>query len=133
MTARTVLASSLLAVALVACRADEKSARGAAERFVDQHYVEINLEAAKSFCVGVALHKVEEEQRLTQGQVIDESTRKPRVGYRLVQKDEDGDHTTFVFEGIIRVEDAGKFTRKWIVSTRRDGDRWKVSNYEESD
>jgi hypothetical protein len=38
-----------------------------------------------------------------------------------------------VFEGTIKVEDAGTFTRKWIITTRRDGELWKVSNFEEFD
>ncbi len=118
---------------LLACRADEKSSLGVAERFVDQHYVQIDLEAAKPFCTGVALKKIEEEQRLTQGQVIDESTRKPTIRYRLVQKTDDADQGSFVFEGTIQVADAGQFVRKWLVTTRRDGNTWKVSNFQEFD
>jgi hypothetical protein len=136
MTARTMLLRSiiLLLVALpLACRSDPSSARGVAERFVDQHYVEINLEAAKPFCTGLALKKVQDEQRLTQGQAIDESTRKPSVHYQLVQHKEEAEQATFVFEGTIRVEDAGKFTRKWLITTRRDGTGWRVSNFEEFD
>ena len=130
---RTVTASLLIALTLAACRADEHSARGVADRFVDQHYVEINLAAAKPFCTGLALKKVEDEQRLTAGQPIDESTRKPSVHYRLVETKEDGDTATFVYEGTIRVEDAGKFMRKWMITTRRTGERWMVSNFEEFD
>lgn len=123
----------VLVATLPACRADEKSALGVAEHFVDQHYVQIDLEAAKPFCTGVALQKVQSEQRLTQGQTIDEATRKPTVRYRLLEKKDDGDHASFVFEGTIHVADAGKFTRKWLISTRRDGTLWKVSNFEEFD
>ncbi len=116
-----------------ACRSDDTTSLGVAERFVDQHYVEINLEAAKPFCVGLALKKLQEEQRLTRGQTIDESTRKPTVHYRLVDKKDDPEQPSFVFEGTIRVEDAGQFVRKWLVTTRRDGAVWKVSNFEEFD
>ncbi len=123
----------LICCMLLACRADEKSSLGVAERFVDQHYVQIDLEAAKPFCTGVALKKIEEEQRLTQGQVIDESTRKPTIRYRLVQKTDDADQGSFVFEGTIQVADAGQFVRKWLVTTRRDGNTWKVSNFQEFD
>jgi hypothetical protein len=126
-------AALLLAMTLAACRSDPNSARGVAERFVDQHYVQINLAAAKPYCVGLALKKVEDEQRLTQGQTIDESTRKPSVHYRLIDKKEDADQASFVFEGTIHVEDAGKFTRKWLITTRREGGVWKVSNFEEFD
>jgi hypothetical protein len=136
MNARTGLlcvSAAFASVALLACRGQENTPQGVAERFVDQHYVQIDLEAAKPFCVGLALQKVQEEQRLTQGQRIDEATRKPTVHYRLVEKHDDGDAASFVFEGTIDVEDAPKFTRKWLVSTRRSGERWRVSNFEEFD
>jgi hypothetical protein len=120
-------------LALAACRADEKTPQGVAERFVDQHYVQIDLEAAKPFCTGLALKKLQDEQRLTQGQLIDESTRKPTVRYRLIEKKDDADHPSFVFEGTIRIEDADNLIRKWLVTTRRDGAAWKVSNFEEFD
>jgi hypothetical protein len=120
-------------VALVAgCRAGADTAQGTAERFVDAHYVEINLAAAKGFCVGPALAKVEDEQRLVAGQTIDETTRKPHVAYTLVQKREEGaDRVSFVFEGTIRVEGADTFTRKWLVTTRREAEGWRVANYVE--
>src|SRR5512139_1767411 len=122
---RTILLL-LASLAVAGCRADEKSSLGVAERFVDQHYVRIDLEGAKAFCSGVALKKLLDEQRLTQGQAIDESTRKPTVRYRLIQKTEEADQGSFVFEGTIHVEDAGQFVRKWLVTTRRDDDGWKV-------
>ena len=123
----------LIAVGVAACHSDPNSAEGVAERFVDQHYVAINLDGATPLCTGVALQKLREEERLTQGQVIDESTRKPTVHYRLIDKKGDAEHPAFVFEGTIQVEDAGSFIRKWLVSTRREGEAWKVSNFEEFD
>ena len=122
-----------LLVLLLGCHSDPHSARGVAEQFVDQHYVHINLAAAKPFCAGLALHKLEEEQRLTEGQAIDESTRLPSVHYRLIDQKADDATASFVFEGTIRVEDAGEFVRKWIVTTRHSDDAWKVSNFEEFD
>lgn len=129
--------SSALLVALLAiggCRPPADSAQGTAERFVDAHYVDINLVAAKQFCVGPALGKVEDEQRLTTGQAIDETTRKPHVGYKLIERREEGaDRASFLFEGSIRVDDAGTFTRKWMITTRKEADGWRVSNYDEFD
>lgn len=122
--------SACLAIGLMACRDGPDTAQGTAERFVDAHYVEINLPAAKAFCVGPALAKLEEEERLTAGQAIDEATRKPRIAYTLLQKREEGaDRVSFLFEGTIRVEDADTFTRKWMVTIRREGAGWRVSNY----
>ena len=53
--------------------------------------------------------------------------------YRLIETKDDAEHPTFVFEGTIDVDDAGQFKRKWMITTRRDGDAWKVSNFEEFD
>ena len=125
--------SLLLVLAASACHSDAAGPRGVAESFLDQHYVRIDLEAAKPFCTGLALQKLGNEQRLTQGQQIDESTRKPTVHYRLIETKDDAEHPTFMFEGTIDVDDAGQFTRKWLVAMRRDGDTWKVANFEEFD
>jgi hypothetical protein len=124
---------ALLGLALFACHADERTPQGVAERFVDQYYVQINLAAAKPLCAGLAAKKLEEEERLTAGQAIDESTRKPLIRYSLIDKKEEGDRPSFVFEGRIQVDGADTFTRKWIVTTRREGEAWKVSNFEEFD
>jgi hypothetical protein len=123
----------LLAAAELACRPDTRTALGAAERFVDEYYVRIDLAAAKPLCVGLASKKLENEARLVAGQVIDESTRKPLIRYRLIDRKEEDDHPSFVFEGRIHVEGADTFTRKWLITTRREGEVWKVSNFEEFD
>jgi hypothetical protein len=119
---------------LFACRPDTQTARGTAERFLDTHYIEINLPASKAYCTGLALHKVEEEISLTQGQVIDETTRKPSIGYRLLEEKSRGQRrASFFYEATIRVPGAGKFKKKWFLTLRRTEGVWKVSNYSESD
>lgn len=124
---------ALLPCLLAACRTDPSSARGIAESFVDQHYVNIRLAEAKPFCTGLALRKIEEEQRLTAGQTIDESTRLPTIRYRLLEERTDAQTASFVFEGTIHVEGADAFVRRWIVTTRQLEGAWKVSNFEEMD
>jgi hypothetical protein len=128
------IAAALFVIAqTISCHTDPNSPRGVAEQFVDAHYVRIDLPAAKGVVSGLALHKLEEEQRLTAGNVIDETTRMPTVRYRLLEQKNEADTASFVFEGTIQVEDAGQFTRRWIVTTRRSDDVWKVSNFEEFD
>ncbi|MBI1818400.1 MAG: hypothetical protein HYR72_25745 [Deltaproteobacteria bacterium] len=132
MPAATTGVVMVMITALAGCRAGADTPQGTAERFVDAHYVNIDLAAARPFCVGPALAKVEEEQRLTSGQVIDETTRKPHVHYSLLEKKEEGaDRVSFMFEGSIRVDDAGTFTRKWLVTTRKEADGWRVANFDE--
>lgn len=128
-----VLFLCLSMLLLAACRRDLRTAQGVVEEFVDQHYVHIDLQKAKEYSVGLALEKINEEIRLTSGQVIDASTRKPRVHYRLLEKKEGERRASFLYEGTIRAEDAPDFTRRWLITARRDGDQWRVSNFTESD
>jgi hypothetical protein len=123
----------ILGLLLAACSRDMNTAQGVAEEFVDQHYVGMNLEKAKALAVSVALNKIDEEIRLTVGQQIDASTQKPRVNYTLLEKKESGQRASFLYEGTIRSEDNSTFTRKWLITTRKDGNHWRVSNFTESD
>ena len=77
---------SLGLMGLTACGRDLRTAQGVAEEFVDQHYVFIDLPRAREYTVGLALQKLDEEIRLTAGQAIDLSTRKPKIHYRLLEK-----------------------------------------------
>lgn len=124
----------LLLVALGgACGRDLSTAQGVVEEFVDQHYVHIDLERAKRLTVSVALHKVNEEMRLTEGHKIDASTQKPRVHYALLEKKEGPERASFLYEGTIQSDDGTSFTRKWRIQARKEDGRWRVSNFTESD
>ena len=130
---RIAFSLCLLAVFLGACQRDLRTAQGVVGEFVDQHYVNINLQKAKEYSVGLALEKINEEIRLTSGQAIDASTRKPRIHYRLLEKKEGERRASFLYEGTIRAEDAPEFTRRWLIVARKDGDQWRVSNFTEYD
>jgi hypothetical protein len=116
-----------------ACGRDLSTAQGIAEEFVDHHYVAIDLQKAKTLAVSVALSKVNEEIRLTAGQTIDASTQTPRVHYALLEKKEGEQRSTFLYEGTIRSEDGTSFSRKWLITARKEGNQWRVSNFTESD
>lgn len=120
-------------VVLFACRRDLRTPEGVAEEFVDQHYVQINLSKAKEYTVGLAQKKLDEEIRLTTGQVIDSSTRKPRVHYKLVERKEAPGRASFLYLATIQAEDAPGFTRRWLIFARKEGDAWRVSNFTEFD
>ena len=115
------------------CGHDLTTARGVAEEFVDQHYVHIDLEKAKQYTVGLALEKINEEIRLTEGQAIDASTQKPRVNYRLLEKKQGESRASFLYLGTIRSDDGFEFTRQWLITARKEGNQWRVSNFTESD
>jgi hypothetical protein len=129
----TVLGIALLALSMVACGRDLNTAQGVVEEFVDQHYVNIDIAKAKPLAVSLALHKLNEEQRLTAGQKIDASTQKPRINYTLLEKKESAERATYLYEGTIQSDDGTSFTRKWLVTARREAGQWRVSNFTESD
>ena len=116
-----------------ACGRDLSTPQGLAEEFVDQHYVRIDLPKAKTLAVSIALHKLNEEIRLINGQKIDASTQKPRVNYALLDKREGAERASFLYEGTIQSDDGTSFTRKWLINVRKENNRWHVSNFTESD
>jgi len=116
-----------------ACGHDLNTAQGIVEEFVDQHYVRIDIPKAKQYAVGLALEKLDEETRLTAGQTIDESTHKPRINYKIIEKREGGNRASFLYEGTIQSDDGTSFTRKWLIAARKEGSQWRVSNFTESD
>jgi hypothetical protein len=129
----SVLTLSVLALPLLfACRPDASTPQGTAERFLDEHYVRIDLRAALPFTSGLARRKVEDELQLVEGQPIDAATRKPTVHYRLLEERPDGDHAVnYLYLGSITVEDADRFERRWMVTVRREAEGWRVTNYQE--
>jgi len=123
---------TLVAIALAACRPDPSTARGTAERFLDAHYVTIELANALPYTSGLARQKVEQEMELVKGFAIDETTAKPIVRYRLIKEDPDpagGSH--FLYRGTIVLEGADGFDRQWLVTVRRENEGFRVTNYQE--
>lgn len=117
---------------VAACGTDPATPRGTAERFLDAHYVHIDLPAALPFTTGLARQKVESEIALVQGVTIDEATRKPTVHYTLLEEQPEGEEAVrLVYRGRVIPEGADAFERRWLVTVRRDADAWKVSNYQE--
>jgi hypothetical protein len=128
-----ILLLLLILLLIGACGRDLSTAQGVVEDFVDHHYVRIDLPKAKALAVSLALHKVDEEIRLTNGQKIDASTQKPRVHYTLIEKKEGAERSSFLYEGTIQSDDGTSFTRKWLINARKEGNQWRVSNFSESD
>jgi hypothetical protein len=121
----------VLACALAACRPGADTPQGAAERFIDQYYVQIDLAAARQYCSGVALKKITDQQRLIGDQKIDEGTRRPRVSYRLHEERREGDEHVLVYDARFDVEGTDSFTRRLLVTARQKDSGWTVSNFVE--
>jgi hypothetical protein len=121
-------------LSLLACQSDPNSAQGVAERFLDAHYVTIDLQAAKMYCAGLALSRVEDEIRLTTGYLIDESTQQPRVNYRLLEERPRGEkNISFLYTATFSVDGAGQFDKKVLLTLRQGAEGWRVVNYSEFD
>ena len=105
--------------------------RAVAEDFIDRLFVVIDQPAARALTTGLAVAKIDEEIRLKDGQAIDEATRQPRVHYRFLQSagGEREETTSLVYELRVEPEDADAFTRRLILTIRREGDAWRVANY----
>ncbi len=127
-----MLAAAAAAVALFACQ-PANSPRGVVDRFIAAHYMAIDLKAAEPLCTGLALDKLHEEMKLTAGQPIDASTRKPIIHYKLTAKRESPDHVEYLFRATIDVPDGGSFEKNWMITARKESDTWKVSNFSEYD
>ena len=135
MSARHIIATAaVVAIALVGagCRADPSTARGTAERFLDAHYVEIDLARALPYTSGLAREKVEQEMALVKGVSIDDTTLKPIVRYVFLQEhaDEEGG-VKFLYRGKILVDGGGGFERRWLVTVRQEAAGYRVTNYQE--
>ena len=126
------IAATMSALALAACTSPN-SPRGVVDRFIAAHYMAIDLKAAEPFCTGLALDKLHEEMKLTEGQHIDDTTRKPIVHYKLTAKRESPDHIEYLFRATIDVPDGGSFEKNWMITARKEADTWKVSNFSEYD
>jgi hypothetical protein len=123
----------LFAIFLWGCNPPQNSPRGVVDRFIQAHYMAINLRSAEQFCTGVALSQLYKEEELTAGQAIDDSTRKPVIHYRLEEERAQPDRVMYLFLATIDVPDGGSFDKKWMITARKEGGNWKVSNYSEYD
>jgi hypothetical protein len=127
-----ILVAVLLMMMVAGCT-PPNSARGVVDRFIEARYILIDRNQMQAVCTGLALDKIHDEMKLTEGQSIDQSTRKPVVHYTLQKTRSDGDKTTFLFKARIDVPEGGTFKKFWMITAKKDGDVWKVSNYSEYD
>jgi hypothetical protein len=127
-----LLGGAVMLLSVAACRPDPSTPRGTAERFLDAHYVHIDLRSALPFTSGLARHKVESELELVKGVDIDDTTRKPTVHYTMLEERPDGaESVSYLYRGSIAVDGADSFERRWLVTVRRESDGWRVTNYQE--
>jgi len=120
-------------VAAVPAGCGGSGARTTAERFLDAHYVRIDLAAARDVCSGLAREKLDRELALTANVNIEADTRKPRINYRLEDARETEDRGQFAYLLRIRAPGAEPFERLIMVTVKKEDDGWSVTNYTEGD
>ena len=129
-------ATALLAVLLwlaSGCTSDDP-ARAAAERFVDQYYVEIDLPGALAESVGLAHAKVQRELELIKDQPPPEDALRPRIHYRfLEQQISERDRRGFLYELTISFDGGEQLQRRALVTVREDEGTWRAVNFQELD
>ena len=97
--------------------------RAVVDRFIEAHYIAINLKSSERWCTGLALDKLHKEEALTLGQAIDDETRKPVIHYKLKDQRDGKDRVTYLFLATIDVPDGGSFEKKWMITARKEGRR----------
>ena len=122
-------------MAIVAACAHGDPARAAAERFLDRHYVEIDLPKARDETVGLARAKIDEEMRLTDGQEAPEVESKPSVHYRLIERQQNpgSDRNGYLYEATISFDGGIQLKRRVFVTVRLEDGAWHVANFQETD
>jgi hypothetical protein len=123
---------SLAMVCTIGCKPANTS-RGVVERFIEAHYIAMNLKSSERWCTGLALDKLHKEEVLTLGQAIDDETRKPTIHYKLKDQRDGQDRVIYLFLATIDVPEGGSFEKKWMITARKEGPTWMVSNYSEYD
>jgi len=132
-TSRLAVVLAWTMIAAHGCTPGGESPRATAEAFLDAHYVDIDLEAARPLCTGLALDKLEKEVALTRDAAIDAETRKPRVTYRVEESRDGSDRAQYAYVLEIRPDGADIFQKLVLLSLRHEADGWRISNYTESD
>ena len=107
--------------------------RATAERFLDAHYVRIDLDGARGLCSGLARVKLEKELALTADVSIEADTRQPRVNYQLETAREAQDRGQFAYVLTIRAPGSEPFERLVTVTVKKGDGVWSVTNYTEGD
>lgn len=126
-----LLAAALAAAA--ACHAPSGTPRAAAEGFLDAHYVRIDLEAARPFCVGLALDKLEKEIALLADNAEAAAIERPRVTYSMEQGSDTETRAQYAYQLVVHPSGVDPFHKLVVLSLRNDKGAWRVSNYSESD
>ncbi len=123
----------MLATLFLAGCGGGSEAQRVARRFMDTHYVYIDLDAASEVCSGLALSKLDRERELTSEVEIEADTLKPRVNYALETERATADKAQMVYVLTIRPPGIEPFERLVTLTLRQQDGVWSVSNYSDGE
>lgn len=118
---------------LSACSSKGSDPDAVANGFVDAYYIEFDLTRAKSFAVGGATRRIEEEEELVEQarKQVQVESRKARVYYDAPTKRQvEAGMVHYTYELDIRQADA-RVRRKAIVMVAKRNGAWKVVRFRE--
>lgn len=121
-------------VFLLACAAEKTPSEKVAGQFMDHYYVRTDLQRAQEDCDGLARQKVEESIRLTEGQSVDVTTRRPKISFHLLESHVEGKESNYLYGIRIEAERMETIHKKTLLKLReRDRGVWKVTQFSDSD
>lgn len=101
---------------------------------MDHYYVRTNLRLALEDTDGIARQKVAGSIQLTEGQAIDDSTRRPDISWRLVESRVEGQEADYLYELEIRPPGLAAIRKKTRLKVReREKGVWKVTQFSDYD
>lgn len=128
------LIPALITIFLLACAAEKTLSEKVASQFMDHYYVRTDLQRAQEDCDGLARQKVEESIRLTEGQSVDVTTRRPKISFHLLESRIDGPEASYLYEVEIRPDGVKELRRKTRLKVRERGEGvWKITQFSDQD
>ena len=123
---------------VLSCSSAPNPAEKVARQFMESYYVTADLKGAERLADGLALERVRSSLSLTEGQSIDESTRQPRVTWKLLEGGEKDQEAEYFYRVVIELRDFPKITKRSRIKLRErplqgaEGG-WKVTQFSDQD
>jgi hypothetical protein len=119
-----------LALMVLLCGCQPKSAEAVADKFVDLYFVEIDQQKALALTTGLAHTKLEEELGLVEKvrHQVDPDQAKPSVYYTRQSSHVEGDRAQLTYDISIK-QGRDETKRSALISAERVEGAWKVGNF----
>lgn len=116
----------------VACAAPHPS-EPVAKDFMNAYYASADLQKAEQLSSGLALEKIQSSLQLREGQAIDASTHHPRVSFKKIEGQVNGDEALYLFLVTVSPPDFQKIKKQSRLRIRLQEGVWKVTQFSDQD